>query len=313
MKTALLWLLPFAAKLHADTVGSWQAVDLLSDEFNGTDVDPGKWKRGNPQWDGHPPGLFKDGNVHVRDGRLRITMKSESGTAGDGTARTISCGSLASRARIRYGKFESSVKAMPSAGSSAFWLFNHEPTQWTELDICELCGAGEKFYGKVHMNAHSFFSPASPEHHQIPAVHETGKDLCAAFHTYGMEWSQEHVSWYLDGTMIRRMPNTHWHQPLYVILDSNTLSDWFGIPPAASLPSTMEVEYVRVWQWSAARAAAPSAPAVPPPAPSGDPPSGKPAPAPHGSDSNSGHSAKSLQLLIDPATLKPALPAAKPE
>ena len=43
---------------------------------------------------------------------------------------------------------------------------------------------------------------------------------------------------------MRRVENTHWHQPLYLIFDSETMPDWFGMPDDADLPSTFSVEYV---------------------------------------------------------------------
>ena len=42
--------------------------------------------------------------------------------------------------------------------------------------------------------------------------------------------------------------NTHWHQPLYLIFDSETMPEWFGMPEDKDLPSTFSVEYVRAWK-----------------------------------------------------------------
>ena len=47
---------------------------------------------------------------------------------------------------------------------------------------------------------------------------------------------------------MRRVRNTHWHQPLYLIFDSETMPDWFGMPQDKDLPSTFRVEYVRAWK-----------------------------------------------------------------
>ena len=44
------------------------------------------------------------------------------------------------------------------------------------------------------------------------------------------------------------MENTHWHQPLSLNLDSETMPEWFGLPDEASLPSTFSVEYIRSWR-----------------------------------------------------------------
>jgi hypothetical protein len=37
-------------------------------------------------------------------------------------------------------------------------------------------------------------------------------------------------------------------QPLYLIFDSETMPEWFGMPNDADLPSTFSIEYVRAWK-----------------------------------------------------------------
>ena len=36
--------------------------------------------------------------------------------------------------------------------------------------------------------------------------------------------------------------------PLYLILDSETMPDWFGMPEDNDLPSTFSIQYVRAWK-----------------------------------------------------------------
>lgn len=38
------------------------------------------------------------------------------------------------------------------------------------------------------------------------------------------------------------------YRPLYLIFDSETMPDWFGMPEDDDLPSTFSVEYVRAWR-----------------------------------------------------------------
>ena len=52
----------------------------------------------------------------------------------------------------------------------------------------------------------------------------------------------------MDGVLVRSVENTHWHQPLYLIFDSETMPEWFGMPDDKDLPSTFSVEYVRAWK-----------------------------------------------------------------
>lgn len=36
--------------------------------------------------------------------------------------------------------------------------------------------------------------------------------------------------------------------PLFLIFDSETMPDWFGMPDDNDLPSTFSIEYVRAWK-----------------------------------------------------------------
>lgn len=47
--------------------------------------------------------------------------------------------------------------------------------------------------------------------------------------------------------VVHEMENTHWHQPLNMIFDSETFPDWFGLPDKKSLPATFSIEYIRSW------------------------------------------------------------------
>jgi hypothetical protein len=58
---------------------------------------------------------------------------------------------------------------------------------------------------------------------------------------------------YFDGVLVRTVANTMWHQPLFLIFDSETMPDWFGMPADADLPSTFSIEYVRAWVWRGTR------------------------------------------------------------
>jgi hypothetical protein len=51
---------------------------------------------------------------------------------------------------------------------------------------------------------------------------------------------------------VRTEENTHWHQPLTMNFDSETMPDWFGLPDDNELPSTYIIEYVRSWKYNSA-------------------------------------------------------------
>ncbi|WP_370979449.1 carbohydrate-binding protein [Agaribacterium sp. ZY112] len=74
-----------------------------------------------------------------------------------------------------------------------------------------------------------------------------GIDFAADFHVYGLYWGPDEIRWYVDGKLVRSMANRYHHTPLYVLLDTETMPDWFGLPTPAELEHDHEVDYIRVW------------------------------------------------------------------
>jgi hypothetical protein len=62
------------------------------------------------------------------------------------------------------------------------------------------------------------------------------------------EWNKKLIRWYVDGQVVRELENTHWHQPLHLNFDSETMPDWFGLPKKEELPARFSIEYVRAWK-----------------------------------------------------------------
>lgn len=74
--------------------------------------------------------------------------------------------------------------------------------------------------------------------------------LADGYHVYALEWDARQIKYYVDGRMVHSLENTHWHQPLHMNFDSETMPKWFGLPKAEDLPSTFSIEYVRSWRRS---------------------------------------------------------------
>ena len=83
--------------------------------------------------------------------------------------------------------------------------------------------------------------------HVLPARAYDTRIVVATIKRGGQIWSKDEITYYVDGVPVQRLENTHWHQPLYLIFDSETMPDWFGMPRNSDLPSTFSVEYVRAW------------------------------------------------------------------
>jgi beta-glucanase (GH16 family) len=226
----------------------WKPIPHLTDEFEGTALDAAKWYPRNPGWQGRQPAWFSPGNVTVSDGKLHLVMRKETLPNLPAGYHTYTSAAVKSRSTVLYGYFEIRAKPMRSHGSSAFWFYDSTPEIWTEIDMFEMGAASPGHERVVHMNAHVFHTPTEKTHWAKGSDWTAPFDLADDYHVYALNWSKEKLEYLVDGEVVRSMENTHWHQPLYLNFDSETMPEWFGLPKDEELPATFSVEYVRAWR-----------------------------------------------------------------
>lgn len=239
--------------------GGWRKFEPMSDEFAENELDAKKWTLGMEWWKGRPPALFSDKNVVVSEGKLHLTMRKET-LPPDAEAlgyRDYTSAAVHTKARSAYGYYEVEAKPMNSAGSSAFWFQQDETPGWgTEIDVFEIGGNSKEWERKCSMTLHIFCSPTKiyrtgpneGENWHSQFLWDAPWRLADAYHVYGLDWGKDEIRFYVDGVMVRSIENTLWHQPLYLIFDSETFPHWFGMPDDKDLPSTFSIEYVRAWK-----------------------------------------------------------------
>ena len=239
--------------------GQWVKFEPMSDEFEGKELDTKKWTVGMAWWKGRQPALFSEKNVTVSDGKLHLTMRKEKLPAELGKLgyHDYTSAAMHSKIKCRYGYYEVKAKPMNSGGSSSFWF--HEEAKampgWsTEIDVFEIGGKAKGFEHKYNMTLHVFQgSPFSwPESVKNAwGVHQewiAPWRLADDYHVYGLDWGKDEVRFFVDGVVVFTVENTHWHHPLYLTFDSETMRDWMGMPKDEDLPSTFSIEYVRAWK-----------------------------------------------------------------
>ena len=230
--------------------GNWTKYEIMSDEFEAAVLDSNKWHPMNPGWLGRQPAYFYPGNVTVSDGKLHLAMKKQEvpEMPRDKGYHTYTSAAVKSRTTVKYGYFEVRCRPMKSAGSSSFWFYDSTPELWTEIDVFEIGGGAPGFEKKYNMNVHVFRTPSEKKHWSIGEVWIAPEDLADDYHTYGLQWDKDKIQWYYDGVLVRWVENTHWHQPLTLNFDSETMPEWFGLPKDSDLPSTYGIEYLRAWK-----------------------------------------------------------------
>ena len=251
--------------------GSWVLDKSFSDEFNKSKLDDTKWWDFNPVWHGRKPSHFARSNVKVKKGLLRLSAKSldPKKVSIQDKARgydKFSTAIIKSKNRSYYGYYEARAKSMKAAVCNAFWLYDpldesikyREGEYSEEIDIFEVFGKANKkenqraYYAAVHRYQTPYVeSLVNKRKYKLENRYtrlEVPYDFYEDFHVYGLLWTADELVWFLDGKEVFRRKNDFFKRPLHVIFDAEIMETWVGLPNVDDLPSTFEVDYVRVWR-----------------------------------------------------------------
>jgi serralysin len=140
-----------------------------------------------------------------------------------------------------YGYFE--IRAQLPSGQGvwpAFWLLPvNRSASISELDVFEQLG-GTTLYQTAHSG-----TAAAASHTGFSTLVPTAT---SGFHTYGVLWTAETITWYIDGVASASMPTpADMHQPMYMLVNLAIGGDWGGNPTDAFTGADLLVDYVHVY------------------------------------------------------------------
>lgn len=140
----------------------------------------------------------------------------------------------------QYGYVEFSAK-MPAVKGvlAALWL-RPKGNSMAEIDVAEMVGQQPT---QLLMNTQPD-QPGQPS----DLVLKTVPDMAAGFHTYGVEWNRDRITWYMDGQEMTGV--TTWpelHQPMFPVISLAAGGNWPGNPVDAAMPAQLQVDYVRFY------------------------------------------------------------------
>ena len=256
---------------NAKLSGLWVLDKSFSDEFDKSKLDETKWWDFNPAWHGRKPSHFARSNVKVKRGLLRLSAKTldpkkvsiqDKSRGYDKFSTAI----IKSKNRSYYGYYEARAKSMKAAVCNAFWLYDpleesvkyREGEYSEEIDIFEVFGKANKkenqraYYAAVHRYQTPYVeSLVNKKKYKLENRYtrlEVPYDFYEDFHIYGLLWTADELVWFLDGEEVFRRKNDFFKRPLHIIFDAEIMETWDGLPNADDLPSTFEIDYVRVWR-----------------------------------------------------------------
>jgi len=231
------------------------------DEFDRDGLpDPARWSYdvGGHGWGNKEPQFYTERraeNARVEGGHLIIEARRESWQGAPYTsARLVTRG----KGDWRYGRVEVRARLPRGRGSwPAIWMLatTDRPMKWPddgEIDVMEHVGFD---HGTVHASVHT-----KAYHHSI-GTQKTAKvtvtDASEAFHVYALEWDRSHIRVSVDGreyfSFARESDDpTVWpfDGRFHLLLNVAVGGNWGGQKgiDETSLPYTMAVDYVRVYQ-----------------------------------------------------------------
>jgi hypothetical protein len=176
-------------------------------------------------------------------GGLNIRLQKRSNAWTSGVITSVD--SLGRGFSQQYGYFEMKAKFPPGEDTwPAFWLLNtaskmrHAPSG--EIDIVEYV-ANPGFPRMIATTLHDWSNNTAPaaSHYLVPLP-------SSGFHTYGMLWTANTMTFYIDGAATLSTPTPAiMKQPYYLLADLGIGSGW----PTEKTPSTndMQIQYIRAY------------------------------------------------------------------
>ena len=166
-----------------------------------------------------------------------------------------------------YGYFEMSAKLPAGQGLwPAFWLLRADGSWPPELDVMEVLG---KDPSTLYTTGHT----AEHGNHESHGVGSQVADMSAGFHTYGIDWEADKVTWYFDDHQVYQIDTpADMHSPMYMLANLAVGGSWGGNADASTpIPAQMQIDYIRAYASGAgdptlapATASGGASPAAPP-------------------------------------------------
>lgn len=227
---------------------------IWADEFNADGApDPTKWSynigRGDNGWGNGEAQYYTDrpDNVRVENGVLKITAKREAFGGADFTSSRLV---TENKLEFTYGRVDISAK-LPTGGGTwpALWMLGEDyaTNSWPgcgEIDIMEHVGnQQDRLFSTLHYPGNSGGNGVSRETN-VPGI-------STEFHKFSAVWSAESIRFFVDDTLFHTFPNDSsipFNSDFFLIFNVAMGGSFGGGIDAGFVESTMEVDYVRVYQ-----------------------------------------------------------------
>ena len=257
---------------------------IWADEFDGDSLDLTKWSYqtgvrdvyendgntayGPTFWGNNELQYYTQDAVSLAEGVMTIAAERKEGLPDE---RQFTSARILTRDKAfwTYGYFETRMKLPAGTGMwPAFWMLpqpekgmgtNNRYGGWAangEIDIMEARG---RLLNEIGTTLHF---------HGNPSIYSSDTAKLSSpiteWHTYGLEWRSDHISWFVDGEETYRLENSQWDTtsplgqnnasapfdvPFYILIDLAVGGNYDGgrEPDESFSSASMQVDYVRVY------------------------------------------------------------------
>ena len=241
-----------------------------SDEFNGSDINTKYWNRRSSAEqigrDGMPYAYNSDPEyTFVRNGNAVLNSKKIWDASIDNYRYHTAGISTENKVTFQYGYYEMRAKLPKDNGSVSFWtqgIHTGISAPFAEVDVVENFAQSDAVYANVHDwyadNGHVAFGEETTKFAiaSRKGMLEGGEDFCEAYHTFGCDWTEEKLTFYVDGNKITEIDISTsdmniFHMPQYLIFGSGTgecSTNKYPLPPADVFSWEYIIESCRIYQ-----------------------------------------------------------------
>jgi len=258
---------------------AWQLI--FNDNFDGTAYDTSRW---NPYADWGGNGSFNSGRENYYPSQIRvsngicnlvaepnpgITTFTNSYKSGELISARANTGAATPyKVSFLYGYVEARLKIVNVSGFfGAFWMVPSKKNftyEW-EIDILEVLGHDHRTMFQTYhyypglpldQSRNTSWTPnqGSGNNGTAPVL-----DYSTGYHTYGVDWQPEHLTFYIDGIASGTFPSAGSgnsniaNTPGYILIQQMVENSWIRstgrlLPDSTASLDTFHVDYVRVWQ-----------------------------------------------------------------
>lgn len=237
----------------------WDLVFV--DEFDSGDLDPARWHTCH-WWDNEGCTIASNDElewylpeqVEVADGTLILRAEPRTVEASDGETYPYASGMVTTgrdsndlevdpRFAFTYGYVEARVSIPDDQGLwPAVWMLAATNESKPEIDIFELYAEPDVMQMHLHWRDEDGESQRVGEASVVD-------DLGEGFHVIGLEWTPDHLAWFIDGEEQWRVDEQIPDEPMYLVMNLAVGGVAPGPPDdTTAFPAEFVIDWVRVWQ-----------------------------------------------------------------